>query len=74
MLHEGKDKLGEVIDQLLGGNDQMMPKAFPSFEWDSRKTDSIIEPRAMCYLRYYYQSRDILDKEFAASENGANRA
>ena len=26
VLHEGKDKLGEVIEQLLGGNDQMMPE------------------------------------------------
>ncbi|MCW1890052.1 hypothetical protein OK016_15045 [Vibrio chagasii] len=26
------------------------------------------------YLRYYYQSRDILDKEFTASENSTNRA
>ncbi|TKF60043.1 6-phospho-beta-glucosidase [Vibrio lentus] len=73
VLHEGKDKLGEVIDQLLGGNDQMMPKNIPPFEWDGELIRSLnLVPCA--YLRYYYQSRDILDKEFAASENSTNRA
>ncbi|MEZ9317171.1 6-phospho-beta-glucosidase, partial [Vibrio lentus] len=67
------DKLGEVIDQLLGGNDQMMPKNIPPFEWDGELIRSLnLVPCA--YLRYYYQSRDILDKEFAASENSTNRA
>ncbi|MCG9553110.1 6-phospho-beta-glucosidase [Vibrio sp. Isolate31] len=73
VLHEGQDKLGEVINQLLGGNDQMMPKNIPLFEWDGELIRSLnIIPCA--YLRYYYQSRDILDKEFEASKNNANRA
>ena len=73
VLHEGQDKLGEVINQLLGGNDQMMPKNIPPFEWDGELIRSLnIIPCA--YLRYYYQSRDILDKEFEASKNNANRA
>ncbi len=73
VLHEGQDKLSEVINQLLGGNDQMMPKNIPPFEWDGELIRSLnIIPCA--YLRYYYQSRDILDKEFEASKNNANRA
>lgn len=73
VLHEGQNKLGEVINQLLGGNDQMMPKNIPPFEWDGELIRSLnIIPCA--YLRYYYQSRDILDKEFEASKNNANRA
>lgn len=73
VLHEGQDKLGEVINQLLGGNDQMMPKNIPPFEWDGELIRSLnIIPCA--YLRYYYQSRDILDKEFEASKDNANRA
>ncbi|MEZ8167153.1 6-phospho-beta-glucosidase [Vibrio tasmaniensis 1F-187] len=73
VLHKGEDKLGELIEQLLGGNDQMMPKNIPPFEWDSELIRSLnIVPCA--YLRYYYQSRDILDKEFAASESNTNRA
>ena len=73
VLHKGEDKLGELIEQLLGGNDQMMPKNIPPFEWDAELIRSLnIVPCA--YLRYYYQSRDILDKEFAASENSTNRA
>lgn len=73
VLHKGQDKLGEVINQLLGGNDQMMPKNIPPFKWDGELIRSLnIIPCA--YLRYYYQSRDILDKEFEASKNNANRA
>ncbi|CDT70613.1 6-phospho-beta-glucosidase [Vibrio coralliirubri] len=73
VLHKGEDKLAELIEQLLGGNDQMMPKNIPPFEWDAELIRSLnIVPCA--YLRYYYQSRDILDKEFAASENNTNRA
>ncbi|TVU64213.1 6-phospho-beta-glucosidase [Vibrio atlanticus] len=73
VLHNGEDKLQEVIDQLLGGNDQMMPKNIPPFEWDAELIRSLnLVPCA--YLRYYYQSRDILDKEFSASEKSENRA
>lgn len=73
VLHEGQDKLGELIEELIAGNDQMMPKNIPPFEWDGELIRSLnIVPCA--YLRYYYQSRDILDKEFAASESKTNRA
>ncbi|NOI79767.1 6-phospho-beta-glucosidase [Vibrio tubiashii] len=73
LLHEGKDKLPLVIEQMLKGNDQMQPKNIPSFEWDA----GVIRSLAMVpcsYLRYYYQSRDVLDEELAASESQSNRA
>ncbi|KOO15935.1 diacetylchitobiose-6-phosphate hydrolase [Vibrio xuii] len=73
VLHDGKDKLPELIEVLLEGNDKMTPKNIPPFEWDADLIRNLgILPCA--YLRYYYQSRDILDKEFAASESKSNRA
>ncbi len=41
VLHEGQDKLGDLIEQLLGGNDQMMPKNIPPFEWDGELIRSL---------------------------------
>lgn len=73
LFHEGEDKVSQVLDELLRGNDQMTPKNIPPFEWDSE----LIKDMGMvpcAYLRYYYQSRDIINKEFAASESNANRA
>ncbi|NOH27060.1 6-phospho-beta-glucosidase [Vibrio mediterranei] len=73
ILHDGKDKCEEVINELLAGNDRMTPKNIPPFKWD----EGIIKSLGMvpcAYLRYYYQSRDILDKEYAASASKSNRA
>lgn len=73
ILHDGKDKREQVINELLAGNDRMTPKNIPSFKWD----EGIIKSLGMvpcAYLRYYYQSRDILDKEYAASASKSNRA
>ncbi len=73
VLHDGKDKLAELTEALLTGEDKMTPKNIPPFQWDA----GLIRDLGMvpcAYLRYYYQSRDILSKEFAASENSTNRA
>ncbi|EDL52231.1 Alpha-galactosidase/6-phospho-beta-glucosidase [Vibrio mediterranei AK1] len=73
ILHDGKDKREQVINELLAGNDRMTPKNIPPFKWD----EGIIKSLGMvpcAYLRYYYQSRDILDKEYAASASKSNRA
>lgn len=73
LFHEGEDKVSQVLDELLRGNDQMTPKNIPPFEWDGE----LIKDMGMvpcAYLRYYYQSRDIINKEFAASESNSNRA
>ncbi|MCG9659485.1 6-phospho-beta-glucosidase [Vibrio mediterranei] len=73
ILHDGKDKCEEVINELLAGNDRMTPKNIPPFKWD----EGIIKSLGMvpcAYLRYYYQLRDILDKEYAASASKSNRA
>ncbi|NOI22801.1 6-phospho-beta-glucosidase [Vibrio mediterranei] len=73
ILHDGEDKREQVINELLAGNDRMTPKNIPPFKWD----EGIIKSLGMvpcAYLRYYYQSRDILDKEYAASASKSNRA
>ncbi|WP_394246511.1 6-phospho-beta-glucosidase [Vibrio profundi] len=73
LFHEGENKVSQVLDELLRGNDQMTPKNIPPFEWDGE----LIKDMGMvpcAYLRYYYQSRDIINKEFAASESNSNRA
>ncbi len=73
VLHDGQDKLADLTEALLTGEDKMTPKNIPPFKWDEDLIRSLgMVPCA--YLRYYYQSRDILSKEFAASENKTNRA
>ncbi|MGF1777203.1 6-phospho-beta-glucosidase [Vibrio nomapromontoriensis] len=73
ILHGGQDKMAQVTQALLDGNDQMTPKNIPPFRWDPELiTNMGMVPCA--YLRYYYQSRDIIHKEFAASESKSNRA
>ncbi|MGY3572279.1 6-phospho-beta-glucosidase [Vibrio paucivorans] len=73
VLHKGEDKLEQVLEELLQGNDQMTPKNIPPFNWDADLLrDMGMVPCA--YLRYYYQSRDIINKEFEASESKSNHA
>ncbi|MGF1718949.1 6-phospho-beta-glucosidase [Vibrio kyushuensis] len=73
ILHNGEDKLEQVNEQLLAGNDRMTPKNIPPFSWN----EDLLKNMGMtpcAYLRYYYQSRDIINKEFEASKNKSNRA
>ncbi|MGF1771309.1 6-phospho-beta-glucosidase [Vibrio wakamikoensis] len=73
VLHNGQDRSREVLEQLVAGNDRMTPKNIPPFRWDEGLLKSL-DMVPCAYLRYYYQSRDFLDKEFAASSNKSNRA
>ncbi len=62
ILHEGQDKLGYVVDQILNGKDYLVPSNIPPFEWPKE----LIKNMGMipcAYLRYYYMSEDIMQQE-----------
>ncbi|MCG3864796.1 MULTISPECIES: 6-phospho-beta-glucosidase [unclassified Photobacterium] len=62
ILHQGQDKLSEVLEAVLAGNDSMVPQNIPAFAWPENLVRSLgMIPCA--YLRYYYQSQDMLDEE-----------
>lgn len=68
VLHQGQDKLQQVVDSILAGNDAMVPKNIPSFTWP----DALIRNMGMIpcpYLRYYYQSQDMYDHEVKESQD-----
>lgn len=62
ILHEGQDKLEMVMDEILSGNDPLVPANIPAFEWpkDLLKDMGMIP---CAYLRYYYTSEDIMQQE-----------
>lgn len=73
VLHEGKDKLNEVVEMLNDGNMAMTPKNIKPFQWDKDLLANMgMIPCA--YLRYYYQSKDILSEEFEEAKGANNRA
>ncbi len=62
ILHDGRDKLQEVMDEILSGNDPLVPKNIPPFEWPAKLLRNMgMIPCA--YLRYYYSAQDILTQE-----------
>ena len=73
ILHNGEDKTEQMIDEILKGNDQMVPKNIPKFAWP----EILLKDMGMipcAYLRYYYLSRDIIQEELAETKNNNNRA
>lgn len=73
IFHNGEDKTEQLIKEILNGNDQMVPKNIPKFDWPK----VLLEKMGMipcAYLRYYYLSRDIINEELLESKNNNNRA
>ncbi|NOH71705.1 6-phospho-beta-glucosidase [Vibrio pectenicida] len=70
ILHEGRDKMQEVVDEILSGNDPLIPSNIPPFEWPAELLCNMrMIPCA--YLRYYYTSEDIMNQEIKeASDEG----
>lgn len=62
ILQNGKDKLNEVIDEIVAGNDPLVPRNIPPFTWPAHVLKGLgMIPCA--YLRYYYMKDDILKQE-----------
>jgi len=73
VLHQGEDKLDQIIDMLNDGNMAMTPKNIKPFKWDEDLLGNMgMIPCA--YLRYYYQSKDIFSEEFEEAKSANNRA
>ena len=70
ILHNGKNQLDEIVEQILAGNDTLVPKNIPAFAWPAELLKNMgMIPCA--YLRYYYMSQDIMDQEvFEANGEG----
>ena len=60
----------DVMDEILAGNDPLVPSNIPPFEWPAELLCNMrMIPCA--YLRYYYTSEDILNQEIKeASDEG----
>ncbi|MFM2587558.1 6-phospho-beta-glucosidase [Vibrio sp. TBV020] len=73
VLHQGEDKLDQIIDMLNDGNMAMTPKNIKPFKWDEDLLGNMgMIPCA--YLHYYYQSKDIFSEEFEEAKSANNRA
>lgn len=72
ILHNGENKLDQVVEQIIAGNDQLVPKNIPAFAWpaDLLKNMGMIP---CAYLRYYYMSQDIMNQELAEAGGEGTR-
>lgn len=72
ILHNGTDKLRAVMDEILKGNDPLVPSNIPPFNWpkDLLKGMGMIP---CAYLRYYYTSDDIMRQELEEAEGEGTR-
>ena len=72
ILHNGQNKLGEIVEQIIAGNDLLVPKNIPAFAWPAELLKNMgMIPCA--YLRYYYMSQDIMDQELAEADGEGTR-
>ncbi|EGQ9456400.1 TPA: 6-phospho-beta-glucosidase [Vibrio parahaemolyticus] len=72
ILHEGRDKLQEVVEEILSGNDPLVPQNIPPFEWPTELLRNMgMIPCA--YLRYYYTSEDIMKQEIEEANGEGTR-
>lgn len=72
ILHNGEDKLDTVVDEILSGNNPLVPSNIPPFVWpkDLLRNMGMIP---CAYLRYYYTSDDIMRQEKHESEGEGTR-
>lgn len=72
ILQNGKDKLNEVIDEIVAGNDPLVPRNIPPFTWPAHVLKGLgMIPCA--YLRYYYMKDDILKQEIGEANGEGTR-
>jgi 6-phospho-beta-glucosidase len=70
ILHDGQDKLNYIMNEILSGNDRLLPANIPPCNWpkDLLKEMGMIP---CAYLRYYYTSDDLKKQEqHEADEEG----
>lgn len=73
IIHNNQDRMQFVIDEVLAGNDKMRPQNIAQFDW----SPALLKNMGMLpcsYLRYFYASEDILEKEIAKNSKAVNRA
>lgn len=72
ILHNGQDKLQDVVEEILSGNDPLVPQNIPPFEWPAELLRNMgMIPCA--YLRYYYTSQDIMGQELEEANGEGTR-
>lgn len=72
LLHNGQDKLQDVVEEILSGNDPLVPQNIPPFEWPAELLRNMgMIPCA--YLRYYYTSQDIMGQELEEANGEGTR-
>jgi len=72
ILHEGRDKLQDVVEEILSGSDPLVPQNIPPFEWPAELLRNMgMIPCA--YLRYYYTSEDIMGQEIEEANGEGTR-
>ncbi|WP_432453320.1 MULTISPECIES: 6-phospho-beta-glucosidase [unclassified Agarivorans] len=72
ILYQGQDKLAEVVEHILAGNDPLVPKNIPPFAWPAE----LLRHMGMipcAYLRYYYSSQDIMAQELTEANSEGTR-
>lgn len=72
ILHGGRDKLQEVVEEIVSGNDLLVPQNIPPFEWPA----TLLRNMGMipcAYLRYYYTSQDIMEQELKEASGEGTR-
>lgn len=73
ILLDGKDRLSFVINEIISGNDQLVPQNIPPFTWPK----DLLSKMGMipcAYLRYYYMSEDIMSQELNEAKGEGTRA
>jgi 6-phospho-beta-glucosidase len=72
IIDNGVDRLNEVLEQVVSGNDPLVPENIPPFQWPA----SLIRSLGMIpcpYLRYYYMSQDMMAQELAEADSEGTR-
>jgi 6-phospho-beta-glucosidase len=73
ILHDGQDRLPDIVREILAGNDRLVPSNIPPFAWPADLLGAMgMIPCA--YLRYYYMSEDIMQQELAEARGEGTRA
>ena len=72
VLLGGEDKHDQILEEILKGNDKLVPRNIPPFEWPKPLLESLgMVPCA--YLRYYYMTDDIIAQERAEADDAGTR-
>lgn len=72
ILDEGIDRLPEVLETVISGNDPLVPSNIPPFQWPADLVRSL--GMIPCpYLRYYYMSKDMMEMELEEANGEGTR-